>query len=221
MLERSKNETPIKAGCYVCDHKFPDIIHCREHIIEEHRSGFDVSGESDFQYRSDLTFGDLEWVDENIWVLLREPELGAKWHRLHLSYHRVFPFSRRVIGVEGATIHTVYVAQCSPVDGDWRHVYIGHANNCLDSAYAQHARTASDSNSSIIPLESYLANNLFTEDPAEGLRWDLQFMLHDHEGGWTFPNAKVSLEVEKWLRAQLEAIGYLVGSDRPEQLAID
>ena len=119
-MEKYKQETPIKARCSVCDEKFGSIIQCREHIIDNHRSGFDVSGENEFEYRRALTFGDLEWVDENIWVLMREPDVGARWRLLFRSYHLVFPFNLRVAlyGLEPGTRFTLLSAlRCWEIGG--------------------------------------------------------------------------------------------------------
>ena len=214
MNEKYKQETPISARCYVCDQMFDGFIPCREHIIDEHRSGFDVSGENEYQYRSDLTFGDLGWVDENIWVLLREPDVGAKWNRLHWSYDRVFPFSRRTSRVERGVRHTVYVAQCAPIDDDWRHVYVGYTNKAVEARYAQHVDPISNPIRGRISKKTYLTKNLLSKDPQRGFRWDLQYLLHDHDEKSAYSTKEVALDVEAWLHQQLESIGYLVGGDK-------
>ena len=217
-MEKYKQETPIKARCSVCDEKFGSIIQCREHIIDNHRSGFDVSGENEFEYRRALTFGDLEWVDENIWVLMREPDVGARWRLLFRSYHLVFPFNLRVSSVRVGARHTVYVAQCSPLLGDWRHVYVGYTNKEVEQRYNQHADPESNPIRGKISRRTYLSKNLHSSDPLDGIRWDLQYLIHDHDELWAFPSSEIALDVEFWLHQELESIGYLVGGDKGKQL---
>ena len=218
--ENYKQETPLKARCSVCDEKFEGIVQCREHIIENHRAGFDVSGENEHEYRSALTFGDMEWVDENVWVLMREPDFGARWRLLFRSYHLVFPFNLRVKALGGGRRHTVYVAQCSPLAGDWRHVYVGSTSKELERRYVQHADPESNPIRGTISRGTYLTKNLYSPDPLKGVRWDLQFLIHDHEEQWSFPSREVALDVEAWLHNELESIGYVVGGDKGKQIAI-
>lgn len=213
-LGRSGPDKLPVSRCSVCDERFDGFLACREHIIDNHRSGFDVSGADEFQYRSDLTFGDLEWVDEQIWMMLpREDGTGYGWHQLSASYHRVFPFNMQTSNVRRGLMHTVYVAQCLPIEGSWRHVYVGSTNKEIESRYEQHIDPEANPIRGRYSRQTYLTKNRISKDPSKGLRWDLQYRIHDHDERICYPSREVSRQVEAWLHHQLAKLGYVVGGD--------
>ena len=182
--------------------KFPNLTQCRLHIL---KSYFKIDYSSKELPRIELDYV-AEEVDSKIEYCILDSNEAKSWLSFDEDWKKLDPFHNHAVDEIGK----VYVIQCKKHrEYGWKHVYVGSTyQKDIEERYEQHA----DPRKWPSFKATSATRNMYSEDPAEGLRWDLMTKYCDPYEKYGFPQNALG-DIEELLSLDLQKAGFKVRGD--------